>query len=217
MQETMQQMEEAAKQYLAVVVAYSDGKDSRVVADLCQRYFKKVHFFHMYFIPGLPIMERAMRLAEDRLKAPIIEYPHWTLSKCLKNGVFCDPSWRNETLPDYKLTDIYAIAMHDTGTRIVATGAKEADSPWRRRFMASTKSFVFQPIAKWNKFDVLAYLKMRGIPIPEAVGKGNATGIDLDPKALIYLYDNDRESFDMIKKFFPYIQAVPERRRIYGS
>jgi 3'-phosphoadenosine 5'-phosphosulfate sulfotransferase (PAPS reductase)/FAD synthetase len=217
LQETTLMMEEMASKYDAVSVAYSDGKDSRVVYDLCKRYFRTVTPFFMYFLPGLPIMEQAIRDAERRLKTKIVQYPHWALAKCLRNGVFCDPTWRNDDLPEYKLTDIYAIAMTDAKTRVVVTGAKASDSPWRRRFMASTQSFVFQPIAKWNKFSVLQYLKMRNIPLPTQIGSGNATGIDLDPKALLWLWDNSREDFDAIERFFPYIRAVVMRRQFYGT
>jgi 3'-phosphoadenosine 5'-phosphosulfate sulfotransferase (PAPS reductase)/FAD synthetase len=217
LEETVAMVQEAASKYDAVAVAYSDGKDSRVVLDLCKRFFRRVDCFFMYFIPGLPIMEQAIRDAERRIGMKIRQYPHWALAKCLRGGVYCDPTWRNDTLPEYKLTDVYAIAMADTNTRIVATGAKASDSPWRRRFMASTQSYILQPIAKWNKFDVLAYLKARHIPIPESVGEGNATGIDLDPKALLWLYDNSRADFEAIERFFPYIRAVPMRRKFYGD
>jgi phosphoadenosine phosphosulfate reductase len=217
LQETVTLLQEAASKYDAVSVAYSDGKDSRAVFDLCKRFFRRVVPFYMYLIPGLPIMETAIHDAERRLRTPIVQYPHWALAKCLRNGVFCDPTWRNDALPEYKLTDIYAIAMTEAKTRMVVTGAKASDSPWRRRFMASTQSYILQPIAKWNKFDVLAYLKMRNIPLPEAVGKGNATGVDLDPKALIWLYDNSREDFEIIAKFFPYIYVIPWRRKFYGE
>lgn len=217
MQETTRIIQEAASKFDAVCVAYSDGKDSRVVLDLCKRHFRRVSLFFMYFIPGLPIMEQAIRDAERRIGLPIKQYPHWALAKCMRAGVYCDPSWRNETLPDYKLTDVYALAMAESNTRIVATGAKAADSPWRRRFMASTQSYIIQPIGHWNKFDVLSYLKMRNIEVPVQTGGGTATGIDLDTKALLWLYDNSREDFEVIAKFFPYIYAVVWRRKFYGN
>lgn len=220
---TARVLERAAGEHEGVVVAYSDGKDSRVVMDLALRAgFRRVHAFFMEFIPGLRCVDDSLQQVEQRLSAvpcfqgPILRYPHWLLRRCLVDGVYTRGAGET-ALPAWKLHDVYALARHDTQTELVLTGAKGSDSAWRRRMMGNwgTRGDVAYPIAKWNRLQVEGYLRTRGIEIPASSGK-SATGIDLSEPSLLWLHDTFPDDFERLCKVFPFARAVVKRREFFG-
>jgi phosphoadenosine phosphosulfate reductase len=220
---TLRVLQRAASEHESVVVAYSDGKDARVTMDLCLRSFRRVSAFYMYFIPGLQCVEPLLKAAEERFshspafEGPIRQYPHWVLRKALAGGAYCR-AMGDDGLPPWKLDDVYALAAKDAGATLVATGAKATDSTWRRRMMGTwgKKANILYPIGDWNKFQVLGYLKTRGIPIPVSSGK-SATGIDLSTPSLLWLHDTYPEDFERLCEVFPFARAVVKRREFFGD
>ena len=200
------------------LVSFSGGKDSLVVLDLCIKAFKKVVCFFMYFIPGLCVVERQLEYARTRYGVQILQYPHWILMRNIKNGNYFPAHYRYDDLPELKLSDIYKIIQQDTGINLIAIGAKSGDSLWRKYNLHNAdKKYknVIYPIIEWNKFDVLAYLKMQNIPVPDS-SAGNATGIDLSTPSLLWLHDKYPEDFKKLCNYFPYAEAVVYRRAWYG-
>ena len=218
---TLRVLGRAASEHESVCVAYSDGKDSRVVMDLCLRSFKRVTAFYMYMLPDLPCVNAALATAEERLsrsavfEGPIRRYPHWVLRKCLAEGVYCR-GMSDDGLPPWKLHDVYAAAAKDSNSTLIATGAKQTDSTWRRRMMGTWGSNCLYPIGDWNKFQVLGYLKTRGITVPTGSGK-NASGIDLSVPSLLWLHDTYPEDFEKLCGVFPFARAVVKRREFFGE
>lgn len=200
----------------ACMVAFSGGKDSLVVMDLCMRTFSRVQAFFMYLVPGLECVEIELEKARARWGIEIRQYPHWLVHRLIKNGVYCNSHWTNEALPEWKLAEVYALALLDSEMPQLATGAKKADSGWRRRFMSTDREDqVFYPIAQWHKYDVLAYLKARQIALPPSSGH-SATGIDLSAKSLLWLNDTFPDDFKRLCEVFPFAEAVVWRRAFYG-
>ena len=216
---TLAALRHAAEKHDSVVVAYSGGKDSMTVMDLCCRTFKRVEAFYMYFVPGLEAEEAKLRFCKERFGVTVRQMPHWASIRCLKTWAYVDPQPALDLLPDWQLRDCYQLMLDDTGCGFVAAGAKKADSSWRRRFMKGTEhwDFLLNPIADWNKFDVLGYLKSQEIPIPEARDAKNATGIDLSMASLRHLHDGRPDDFDRLSKYFPYIGAVLAHREFFGD
>lgn len=215
--EPLRVLQEAAKQHEACVVAYSNGKDSRAVMDMCVRTFRRVEAFFMYLAPGLEVIDNGLAEAEARYGIKIRQYPHWTLIKYLRNGVYCDPWYQLRMLPEWKLRDIYNLARVDAKAGFVVTGAKLSDGAWRRRFIVGTKGWtdVLNPLADWTKHDVYGYLKARNIPIPDSSGK-NATGISLVADELFWLKGNYPEDFERLVSVFKYAEAPLYRKQFYG-
>ena len=57
--ETLRLLAAAREQSDVAAVAYSGGKDSLVVADLCMRAFEgRCSFFYMYLVPGLALPQK---------------------------------------------------------------------------------------------------------------------------------------------------------------
>jgi 3'-phosphoadenosine 5'-phosphosulfate sulfotransferase (PAPS reductase)/FAD synthetase len=216
---TLKTLRDKAKVSDSCLVAFSGGKDSLAVLDLCRRTFKRVVCFHMYFIPGLKCMEAAMEAAKERFEVEVLYYPHWILFKALRGGVFCNEGLHKESMPDFSLHDIYLWAMKETGVPLLATGAKKADSLWRRRYFYLARNWekegVFYPVKEWMKRDVLAYLSARKIPLPDSEA-GTATGLDLTTSSLLWLHDRHPDDFKKLCQWFPYAEAVVWRRRFYG-
>jgi hypothetical protein len=214
--DTIRAMEAAAAAHDAVAVGYSDGKDSRVVLDLCKRFFKRVAPFYMQVFPGMPLEERMIDAAERRIGLPILRTPHWVLVKLIRGAIYCDPSYRNESIPEYLIDDVFALVMVETNTRLVVIGEKSADGQ-RRRINLCLREFIMRPLFLWKKYDVLAYLKMRNIPLPTNIGGNNiSSGLDLSDGTILWLYDNSREDYNFVLRRFPYIEAVVKRREFYG-
>ena len=199
----------------AVLLFYSGGKDSLVVADLCCRAFKRVVGVFMELIPGLECVEQQLDYGRRRWGFEIMKFPHWLTTKFLVEGVYCNNSYKYDDLA-MSLSDVYAAARVKTGIKLIATGAKKADSQWRRRNLATSSSEgMLYPIVEWNKFDVLAYLRKQDIEIPVSSG-ASATGIDLSTPSLLWLHDTFPDDFKRLCRYFPYAEAVPKRREFYG-
>ncbi len=213
---TFADLDAAAKKDTSILVAYSGGKDSLAVMDMCCRAFQRVEAFFMYLIPGLESTETALLQAEARWGVKVRQYPHWLLRRLLFDGVYCQNSFRNDDLPEWKLMDVYRLAIAETGIPTIATGAKKADSLWRRRQMSSWCKDLLYPLKDWSKLDVLSYLKLRGLPEPASSGR-SATGIDLSTPSLLWLHDTYPNDFRKLCEVFPFAEAVVWRRTYYGA
>lgn len=214
--ETSAKYQELSQRSDRCLVAYSGGKDSMVVLDYAVRYFKEVLAFFMYWVPDLELQEKALSEAEKRYGIEIVRYPHWLLSRTKREGHYCN---RIDDFPDWSIDDNYEIAMADAGVDFLITGARAADSPTRRRYIGAhkgKKDHVVYPIVNWNKYDVLGYLKMRCLPIPDSSG-GTATGVDTSIKSLLWLYQNHKADFDRVAEHFPFIEAVIWKEKFYGQ
>lgn len=215
-EETLSDLQRAAQRSSAVLVAYSGGKDAIATVDLCVRTFKKVECFFMYLVPGLEHIEAGLEFARKRWGVTIKQYPHFTLSKLLKSGVYCPNSYKRDDLPDLKLADIYAAAMADSGIRMIATGAKKADSIFRRKsWQQFEKDYLVYPLKDWSTRDVLGYLRLRGLPVPTRNEGFQTSGVDLTTRDLLRIHDQFPADFDRLERVFPYIRAVVKRRDWY--
>jgi len=215
--DTFKNLEQIASKVDTICVSFSGGKDSWVCMDLCCKTFKKVFGFHMYFIPGLEVVEDQLALAEKKYGVTILQYPHWVLARNIKNSIYCDTHWKTaDAIWEYNLNDLYKALVWETKAKLIAHGGKDSDSFWRRMTIKTISAdFVIYPIKKWKKFDVENYLKINGIALPDSSGK-NATGVDLSTPSLLWLHDSHPKDFQKLLKFFPYAEAVIKRRDLYG-
>ena len=206
----------AASEHDHCAVAFSGGKDSLVVLDLCVRAFKRVTPFFMYLVPDLACVTRELAAAEERYGVKVVQYPHHAISTIMKHGAFCLPI--ATSTPEWTLDDVYALALQESGATVLATGARLADSPWRRRQMATwgNKSETIYPASHWNKLQVLGYLRMRGIPIPPSSGH-SATGIGLKEPSLLWLHDTFPDDFERLCRVYPLARGMIKRREYFGD
>lgn len=200
------------------LLAFSGGKDSLVVADLAVRGLGFVPpSFYMELVPGLELSDILLETGKRLWGIVPVRVPHWTVSHYLNTGTYCpgDPY-----APIVKLPDIHAYASQKTGARTVITGAKKSDGMWRRTWLSTTGRFgMVHPIVDWSRQDVLAYIKLRGIPMPPPLGPSGVTcsGIDLTPSFLLWCHAHYPADFARIAEVFPYVEAVVWRERFYPS
>jgi phosphoadenosine phosphosulfate reductase len=218
--ETSRLLQDKARQSPSVLVSFSGGKDSLACLDLCSRAFQHVVAFYMYLVPGLRHIEERMAWARDRYGVEVLYYPHWVFFKCLCAGIYCPNHHSFDDLPPVTLADIYQMVRQETGIRYIAHGGKDADGLWRRRMFANTKGKKWEgmlyPIKGWTKYDVLAYLQSRGIPVPEESQAATRAGVDLSTPSLLWLHDKHPDDFRRLCRWFPYAEAVVKRRDWYG-
>lgn len=199
----------------AVLVSYSGGKDSLVVLDLAKKYFNKVVCFYMYTVDNLSFIENQLNYAREKYEVEILKTPHWGYWQSRARGIYC----KKQDVPEIKLPDIYRYMMNETGIDLIFTGAKRADSIWRRRHTASIKKMfdnVKNPIYDWSKYEVLAYLKLKNIPIPDNGGRVSS-GVDFSFSNLLFIYENYPEDFELMEKQFPFIRAVVKKREYFNG
>lgn len=213
--ETLEMLRQHSAEHDAVAVSYSAGKDSMAVMDLCVRSFKRVEAFYLYLVPGLECIDADLAEAEKRYGISIRQYPNPILRDALKGGTYCPNHFSTDQLPQWKLRDVYALVSLDTGAKLIANGAKRADSMQRRAYVGTLKD-ILHPIAGWSQLDVLAYMKLRNLPIPRTQQRTLMSGIDLTTPGLLWLFDNYPDDFKRVEQIFPYVGAVPARRKFYG-
>lgn len=221
--DTFAELKQLAAKHEEVLVAYSGGKDSLAVMDLCAKTFKRVRAFHWFTVAGLDLCESAMRYSREKWGIDPIMIPHWDVVQARKIGLWCNQSTVIDKVPEYSLRDAYAHAIDVSGCKLVIAGMKKADGLKRRQFFANIRDSedhfwtrLVNPIADWRKADVVGYLKANGIPLPPAVKRSVTSGIGLDHDSLCWLHDTHPEDFRKLCKVFPYAEAVIKRREWFG-
>lgn len=193
----------------SVIVGFSGGKDSVVTLDLCHRYFKTVHAFFMYQIPGLSFQEASIRYVEARYDIEVIRIPHFELSELFRYGAFrkSDPN-----VGVVKPLDVYTWLRLQTDVWWIAAGERIADSIVRRAMMKKSGSIDenrgrFYPIAQFNKADVLSYIKHHKLKVsPESHLLGHSFR-SLHPADLTQIKQHYPEDYAKIISWFPFAEA----------
>ena len=214
---TSRELQELAKRRDSVIVAFSGGKDALCCLDLCSRAFKRVVCFYRYFVPGLAFIEKQLADARERWGVPILQYPSASFVRALSEGYFRLPF---SGLPEIDTHDISRQVMRDTGIDLIVTGEKKADGIWRKRQMANNRyarQHLYCPLADWKKWDVISYLRGRGIPLPESSDGHQSAGVDASQQFIVWLYKNHPDDFERYCEWFPWAMAAVKRREWYGE
>lgn len=194
-----------------VIVAFSGGKDSVAVLDICSKHFEKVHVFFMYQVPGLSFQEDILNWAENRYGVEILRIPHFQIYPMKKYGVWCAP---DDSVPEKGVNEVYDEVRDYFGCKWIAAGERIADSLWRRGFIKRTgtvdcQRLRFYPIAEWNKAEVLDHIrcnKLRYAPETKYLGGS----FQFRPKVFAKIKEYYPEDFEKIKRYFPYIEGTLE-------
>ena len=64
-----------------VLVAFSGGKDSLCILDLCCKHFRRAVPYFLFWIKNLSFQEKTLRYCEGRYNLQILRYPHAFLSQ----------------------------------------------------------------------------------------------------------------------------------------
>lgn len=203
----------------SVIVAFSGGKESVCVIDLCFRYFKNVKPFFMYICPNLSFQERTLEWYEKRYQTEIIRIPHMDVSEFFHYGSFrCyDPSF-----PVVSINDIYKYVRLKTDMWWISAGERIDDSIVRRAMMKKSGSLDVQrgrlyPLSMWKKKDVLHYIKFHNLYLGQDSRKLGFSFCSLWGKELLMLKQNFPDDYAKILHLYPFAAAGVKREEHYGK
>lgn len=201
-------------------VAFSCGKDSAVLLDLCYKWFKKIAAFHMYVVPGISFHQQYIKFAEKRfakkLVCPVIQIPHWCTSKLFRAAALRPDNLPSENVPQIRVRDIEVAVRKKSGIAWFAWGQKKNDSLERRAMLNKCSgvdigSSRCYPLTEWTDRTVIEYLKEKKIPLsadygwPDAAGR--SYGGHLEGEYLKLVKDNSPADYERIKEVFPFVEA----------
>jgi 3'-phosphoadenosine 5'-phosphosulfate sulfotransferase (PAPS reductase)/FAD synthetase len=217
LKETLRELEQLSVAHVRVAVGFSGGKDSLAVLDLATKFFKEVVPYFYYFVPGLKHEESRIKIAAERYGLEVRMYPSASGLDALRDGMYCDEHAELEDLPQISRRTLYSWIKADTGATLMMTGEKKSDGPFRRRrigAMSRTHDWddMCLPIKNWLKWEVLAYCKSNNIPIPDA-GRGDNGRLTLHESEVLHAYEHQRQDYERLKEFFPYIETIVLRER----
>ena len=203
----------------SVIVAFSGGKESVVVLDLCYRYFKKVQPFFMYICPNLSFQERTIEWYEKKYQTEIIRIPHMDVSEFFHYGSFRPPDY---DFPIVSINDIYHYIRLKSDIWWIAAGERINDSIVRRAMMKKSGSIDEQrgriyPVAMWNKREVIDYIKYHNLYLGQDSRKLGFSFKSLWGKELLMLKQHFPDDYEKVIRQYPFAEAGVKREEVYGE
>jgi 3'-phosphoadenosine 5'-phosphosulfate sulfotransferase (PAPS reductase)/FAD synthetase len=160
-----------------------------------------------------------MKYCEDRYGVKPIQILDWRVMNAIRTGVWCDEF---TDLAEMDLKRALAYTMEVAGCDLLASGMKEADGTQRRQFFGNIRDSsdkvwtrLILPLRRWQIKDVRGYLEANNIPLPQSSGR-TTSGVGTDHDSICWLHDQHPDDFKKYCRWFPYAQAVIERRKLYG-
>lgn len=203
----------------SVIVAFSGGKESVVVADLCHRYFKNVKMFFMYICPDLSFQEKTLEWYEKKYQTEIIRIPHMDVSEFFHYGSFRAPDY---TFPIVSINDIYKYVRLKTDIWWIAAGERINDSIVRRAMMKKSGSIDEQrgriyPVSAWKKQEIIDYIKYHNLYLGADSRKMGFSFKTLEGRELMMVKENFPEDYDKLIHLYPFAGAGIKRVEEYGK
>lgn len=203
---TAREVQAKAAEHSAVLVAFSGGKDSLAILDLCVRAFRHVECIHLEFVPGLDLTRNRVLDPLKRLGIKCHLHRSPIAVGSLIRGVFCDPSFRYDGIPLESQTELFKRVMIESGIPLLCTGKKESDFIRRLASFRQNQVFGWHPLQKWTTANVISYLAAHKIPLPDSTR--DAGGIDLTAKSLVWLHDRHLADYLRILEWYPYAEVA---------
>lgn len=202
-----------------VNVAFSGGKDSIVTLDLCKKYFDNVKPFFMQIVPGLEFQETTLRKYEKYYDVEILRVPHPELSAFMRYGTFRE---YDLSVPEIEMRDVYSYVRSQTGIPWIAAGERINDSLVRRAMIKHSgtvdfKRFRMYPLAYWDKYQVVAYIKNKKLMLPRESMELGFSFSSLSGKELATIKQVFPEDYKRILEFFPLADVSVYRYEKYGE
>ena len=202
-----------------VIVAFSGGKESVVVLDMCFRYFKNVKPFFMYICPNLSFQEKTLEWYEKKYQTEIIRIPHMDVSEFFHYGSFRIPDY---SFPIVSINDIYQYVRLESDMWWIAAGERINDSIVRRAMMKKSGSIDVQrgrlyPVSGWKKQEVKDYIKFHNLYLGADSRKLGFSFKSLWGKELAMLKNHFPDDYDKVLKLYPFAAAGVKRFEEYGE
>ena len=198
-----------------VLLAFSRGKDS-IAAWLAVREHFHVVPFYMYMIANLEFEQESIRYYEKFFGTRIIQVPHPSLYRMLRNNVYQPPERtkliRSFNLPQPNYEDICDLIREDEGLNrrdtYQAVGIRAADSPTRRTAInkygtINHKAMKFYPVWDWNKARLRSEFYKHKVKLPIDYKWFGRSHDGLDYRFLSKLRQHAPADYNRILEWFP--------------
>jgi len=204
-------IEAAFYDYKKCILFFSGGKDSVCVLNLLEKYYSKKDIFLVFmpFVDGLKETELVTDMAKKQ-GYDIYLYQHWRYFVDKAQGSFCLPQGKPK-----KLSDVYKEVREDLGDLPIFYGAKKSDGMWRRLVTKNSKNMVnvHAPIYGWSKYEVLLHIRRNKLDYLKQEGD-RISGVDLSEKYVLWAYENQPQSYQALKKEFPFLDVIIKRKEL---
>lgn len=202
-----------------VIVAFSGGKESIVVLDMCFRYFDKVTPFFMYICPNLSFQERTIQWYEKKYQTEIIRLPHMDVGEFYRYGSFRRP---DPTYPVVSINDIYQYVRLETDTWWIAAGERIDDSIVRRAMIKHSGSIDvkrgrFYPVSGWKKREIQDYIRFHNLYLGQDSRKLGFSFKSLWGKELLMLKNYFPDDYEKILRLYPFAAAGVKREEMLAA
>lgn len=184
----------------SAIVFFSCGKDSIVMLDLFQKYFKgETKIVFLYIHKGLKIREDILRYYENRYNIKIDQYPQFDTGAIFGKKL--------------KQKDIEEYCRQKYNIDYLAYGYRRDESVNRSGILNVTNIGIDErnkklyPLFHWTKRDVLNYVKQEKLPLPVDYDYGFRDVNIFKGEYLLWLYNNYRDDYEVIKQQYPKIEG----------
>lgn len=212
MQRTQKSIDAIAEQSDSVILFCSLGKDSLVLLDLIAPKFRRIVCVFMYFVQGLDHIDRYARWVRARYtNVEWVEMPHWNLTHTFLAGMFCTPRPKQRLM---KLADVVKVMKEKYGVYYAFLGMKKADSMNRRLMLKGYEANLYEnkglvyPLADWTQKDILAYMKLKNLPMPVRYSKNASGGVGFNLECYLWMRENAPKDLERVLQAFPMSERI---------
>ncbi|TXH52466.1 MAG: phosphoadenosine phosphosulfate reductase [Desulfurellales bacterium] len=205
--------EHIASRYDTVILSFSRGKDSIAAWAHLIRYGLKVVPVHLYLVPGVSFVEDSLRHYEAHFETDIINLPHPSLFRWLRNFTFQAPEnlriIEQMRLRLWDYDQLFAWVRREqglSGDTPVAVGVTMYDSPNRRASIKrhgpyNRRRQQFYPVFDWDRASVLEACEGPGLPVDYRMFGRSWDGLDY--RFLKPIHDHYPADYRRILDIFP--------------
>ena len=206
-----------------IAVGLSGGKDSLATLKLVSEVWPEVFCYHLYFVPGLRVLEDHVNACAARFtKTPVLYLPHPDVSRYLKGGIFQPSGIGSAQMGKrrvLKMGDIEHTVRETFGLTWIASGLKVLDSIHRRGQLhgkngVDERWHRLWPVYDWSDADVVSFNSHQRFPNPPKFGGGRLSGIGLDGPTMVDLKARAPDDYERIRAVFPYVDALVVREEM---
>lgn len=166
----------------------------------------------MYFVAGLNHINKYVDYSCKKYKnvTPIFK-EHWQMSYVKNSGLYCLP---NFDVKLKKLSDIDNEIRQETGVNYTFYGMKKNDSLNRNLMLSGYENYIspknkVYPLAPFSNKDILAYIRMKRLPLPITYSKNKASqGMIFNEDVFLYLRKHYPDDLHKIYKEYPLSQKI---------
>lgn len=208
-----------------VLLAFSRGKDSIAAWIALKEAGVEVIPFHLIRVPGIQFVEDSLQYFEEVFDQRIIRVTHPAMLRFLRQHLYRDPitaaliDAANIPNMPYEAVDDIMRHYYAEPTTWVADGVRAVDSIRRRMSMKKTGSIYWKtqkchPVWDWRKAAIVNAMEEHNIKLPVDYELFGRSWDGLQYAFTAPLAERFPEDYEVVKSWFPLVEAVFVRREL---